>query len=121
VLEKVPDRVAQLVTERVGIPTIGIGAGPHTDGQVLVLHDLLGYFDKFLPKFAKRYANLHATIGEAIGRFKSEVEAHTFPGPEHVFPIADDEWVRLVQTLHDAGAPRTIAPADDSVDSTRAY
>ena len=106
VMEKVPDRVAQLVTERVGIPTIGIGAGPNTDGQVLVLHDLLGYFDKFLPKFAKRYANLHGTIGEAIGRFKAEVEAHEFPGPEHVFPIADEEWARLLEALPDTpGAP----------------
>ena len=99
VMEKVPDRVAQLVTEHVGIPTIGIGAGPNTDGQVLVLHDLLGYFDRFLPKFAKRYANLHGTIGEAIGRFKAEVEAHEFPGPEHVFPIADEEWARLLEAL----------------------
>jgi len=121
VLEKVPDRVAQLVTERVRIPTIGIGAGPGTDGQVLVLHDLLGYFDKFLPKFAKRYANLHATIGEAIGRFKSEVEAHTFPGPEHVFPIADEEWSRLLETLEGTDARRDIALPDDSADAGRTY
>ena len=121
VLEKVPDRVAQLVTERVGIPTIGIGAGPHTDGQVLVLHDLLGYFDKFLPKFAKRYANLHATIGEAVGRFKSEVEARAFPGPEHVFPIADEEWTRLLQDLQGADARRPGAAPDDAADATPMY
>lgn len=121
VLEKVPDRVAQLVTERVGIPTIGIGAGLHTDGQVLVLHDLLGYYDKFLPKFAKRYAHLHATIGEAINRFKSEVEARTFPGAEHTFPIADEEWARLLHQLHDGDRVRTIAPPDDSADATSTY
>ena len=121
VLEKVPDRVAQLVTERVGIPTIGIGAGSMTDGQVLVLHDLLGYFDKFMPKFAKRYANLHSTIGDAIGRFKSEVETHAFPAPEHVFSIADEEWERLLQSLQDANPPRAVAPPDDSVDATRTY
>lgn len=121
VLEKVPDRVAQLVTERVGIPVIGIGAGLHTDGQVLVLHDLLGYFDKFLPKFAKRYAHLHATIGEAVARFKSEVEARTFPGPEHSFSIDDEEWTALLQSIQDAKPARTFAAHDDSVDATRAY
>jgi len=121
VLEKVPDRVAQLVTERVGIPVIGIGAGLHTDGQVLVLHDLLGYFDKFLPKFAKRYAHLHATIGEAVARFKSEVEARTFPGPEHSFSIDDEEWTALLQAIQDAKPARTFAAHDDSVDATRAY
>lgn len=121
VLEKVPDRVAQLVTERVGIPTIGIGAGLHTDGQVLVLHDLLGYFDKFLPKFAKRYANLHSTIGEAIARFKSEVEARTFPGAEHVFPIADEEWAGLLQSLRSANPARASPAIDDSADATRTY
>jgi 3-methyl-2-oxobutanoate hydroxymethyltransferase len=121
VLEKVPDRVAQLITERVGIPTIGIGAGPHTDGQVLVLHDLLGYFDRFLPKFAKRYANLHATIGEAIARFKSEVEAHAFPAAEHVFPIADAEWAKLLQSLQNTDPARARVALDDTADAGRAY
>jgi len=121
VLEKVPDRVAQLITERIGIPTIGIGAGPRTDGQVLVLHDLLGYFDRFLPKFAKRYANLHSTIGEAIARFKSEVEAHTFPAAEHVFPIADGEWAELLQSLQNVKPARAGVRVDATADATRAY
>lgn len=121
VLEKVPDRVAQLITDRIGIPTIGIGAGLHTDGQVLVLHDLLGYYDKFLPKFAKRYANLHSTIGEAIGRFKSEVEARTFPGAEHIFPIADEEWAGLLQSLQSAKPARASPLIDDSADATSTY
>jgi 3-methyl-2-oxobutanoate hydroxymethyltransferase len=121
VLEKVPDRVAQLITERIGIPTIGIGAGPNTSGQVLVLHDLLGYFDRFLPKFAKRYANLHGTIGEAIGRYKAEVETRAFPGPEHVFPINDAEWNALVKSLETPGAAPIRSGADPSADTSSPY
>ena len=122
VLEKVPDRVAQLITERVGIPTIGIGAGPHTSGQVLVLHDLLGYFDRFLPKFAKRYANLHTTIGDAIGRFKSDVEARAFPGPEHVFTMGDAEWNALIRSVHDdAAVPPERTETATSVDTSSPY
>ncbi len=122
VLEKVPDRVAQLITERVHIPTIGIGAGPHTDGQVLVLHDLLGYYDRFMPKFAKRYANLHATIGEAIAQYKSEVESRAFPAAEHTFAIREEEWAALLQMLEDPEpAHLPSAFADETADAARVY
>lgn len=79
VLEAVPVEVAKSITEAVSIPTIGIGAGPHCDGQVLVLYDLLGLFDKFVPKFVKPYAHLKADALQALRRFKEEVQCQKFP------------------------------------------
>ncbi len=79
VLEAVPMGLARNITGRLKIPTIGIGAGPHCDGQVLVLYDLLGLFEKFMPKFAKQYADLRTTTLEAIRRYKEEVELGKFP------------------------------------------
>ena len=80
VLEAVPAELAKTITERVAIPTIGIGAGPHCDGQVLVLYDLLGLFDDFLPKFVKPYAHLKADALQALRHYKDEVEQGKFPG-----------------------------------------
>lgn len=85
VLEAVPAPVARAVTEAVTIPTIGIGAGPHCDGQVLVTHDVLGLFDRFTPKFVKRYAELGKVAVEAMAAYRAEVESGAFPGPEHCF------------------------------------
>ena len=79
VLEAVPTALAQSITQAVSIPTIGIGAGPHCDGQVLVLYDLLGLFDEFVPKFVKPYAHLKADALQALRRFKEEVERRKFP------------------------------------------
>jgi 3-methyl-2-oxobutanoate hydroxymethyltransferase len=79
VLEAIPAELAKIVTEQVAIPTIGIGAGPHCDGQVLVLYDLLGLFDDFVPKFVKPYAHLKADALQAIRRYKEEVEQGKFP------------------------------------------
>lgn len=79
VLEAIPADLARRVTESVSIPTIGIGAGPHCDGQVLVLYDLLGLFDDFVPKFVKPYAHLKADAVEALTRFKKDVEHGKFP------------------------------------------
>lgn len=79
VLEAMPATLAQSVTQAVSIPTIGIGAGPHCDGQVLVLYDLLGLFDEFMPKFVKPYAHLKADALQALRRFKEEVECQKFP------------------------------------------
>lgn len=95
VLECVPDKIAQIITRTLQIPTIGIGAGPHCDGQVLVIHDLLGLFDRYTPKFVKRYLNLSPLILEALTRFKDEVGRGTFPGPEHTFTIKDEELKKL--------------------------
>ncbi len=80
VLEGMPAEVARRITEAVGVPTIGIGAGPHCDGQVLVLHDMLGLFTRFVPKYVRRYADLHDASLAAIRRFKEEVEKGEFPG-----------------------------------------
>ena len=79
VLEAMPATLAQSMTRAVSIPTIGIGAGPHCDGQVLVLYDLLGLFDEFVPKFVKPYAHLKADALQALRRFKEEVECRKFP------------------------------------------
>ena len=79
VLEAIPASLAQSMTQAVSIPTIGIGAGPHCDGQVLVLYDLLGLFDEFVPKFVKPYAHLKADALQALRRFKEEVECRKFP------------------------------------------
>ena len=85
VLEGVPNALATLVTRAVRIPTIGIGAGPGTDGQVLVLHDMLGLTTGKPPKFVKRYANLAEEIGRAARQYSQEVESGSFPGPEHSY------------------------------------
>ncbi|MCY4131968.1 MAG: 3-methyl-2-oxobutanoate hydroxymethyltransferase [Nitrospira sp.] len=79
VLEAMPAALARSMTQAVSIPTIGIGAGPHCDGQVLVLYDLLGLFDEFAPKFVKPYAHLKADALQALRRFKEEVECRKFP------------------------------------------
>jgi 3-methyl-2-oxobutanoate hydroxymethyltransferase len=83
VLELMPGPVAASVTRAVSIPTIGIGAGPDCDGQVLVLHDMLGLNEGFTPKFLKRYAELGHAVRDAVGRFGHEVRGGTYPGPEH--------------------------------------
>ena len=85
VLELVPAELARRVSEALTIPTIGIGAGPHCDGQVLVCYDLLGINDRFKPKFVKRYAELAQTIRQAVGAYADDVRNGRFPGPEHSF------------------------------------
>ena len=99
VVEGVPDRVAGLITERLSIPTIGIGAGKHCDGQVLVLHDALGMFDRFTPKFVKKYASFFETGTKALQDYIADVESGTFPGPEHVYAIPDDVYASVVEEL----------------------
>jgi len=85
VLECVPDEVAKLITEKLNIPTIGIGAGVSCDGQVLVTNDMVGFFDRFVPKFVKQYVKLSVSILDGLKRFKDEVETEKFPGKEHSF------------------------------------
>ena len=99
VLEGLPWQVAGTVTEAVGIPTIGIGAGPRCDGQVLVTNDLLGLFDEFTPKFVKRYTNLRETLLQAFGQFREEVRSGAFPGPEHSFCLEAGEAEKLRRIL----------------------
>ncbi len=83
VLECIPSDLAATITREVGIPTIGIGAGSDCDGQILVLQDMLGLFDKVMPKFVKQYAQLGEQVRQAITTYRDEVTAGTFPGPEH--------------------------------------
>ena len=99
VLEAIPDRVAELISHRLSIPTIGIGAGAGTDGQVLVTHDLLGLFDGFTPKFVKQYATIHAEMARAFALYLDEVKKHAFPAPEHTHSIADEEFRELLALL----------------------
>ena len=85
VLEGMPAPLASEITAAVGVPTIGIGAGPGCDGQVLVVNDLLGLYGEFKPKFVKRYANLGPEIRNAFAQYKKEVEDGSFPGPENSY------------------------------------
>jgi 3-methyl-2-oxobutanoate hydroxymethyltransferase len=89
-LECIPDKLAQVITQSIAIATVGIGAGVHCDGQVLVTHDLLGMFDKFTPKFVKKYAELSPIIKQSIQRYATEVKAGSYPGPEHSFSSEAD-------------------------------
>lgn len=85
VLEMVPALLAKEITERLSVPTIGIGAGPHTDAQILVFHDVVGLYEAFKPRFAKRYLEGGRLIQEALARYAQEVREGLFPGEEHSF------------------------------------
>ncbi len=95
VLECIPQEVARIITEELTIPTIGIGAGVHCDGQVLVINDLLGLFDRYQPKFSKKYVDLSPLILEAVKQYKNDVEHQTFPGPEQSFMMDVEEFRKL--------------------------
>lgn len=95
VLECVPDLVAKMITEKLKIPTIGIGAGQYCDGQVLVTNDMVGLFDRFVPKFVKQYVKLSVSIADGLKKFKEEVEAGKFPDKEHSFTIKEEELKKL--------------------------
>lgn len=99
VLEAVPDRVAQLVRDRLDIPVIGIGAGGACDGQVLVTHDLLGLFDRFTPRFVRKYEDLHSRMTEAFKGYIGDVAARRFPAPEHSPTIEDHDFSALLKQL----------------------
>ncbi|HET7521292.1 MAG TPA: 3-methyl-2-oxobutanoate hydroxymethyltransferase [Candidatus Limnocylindria bacterium] len=92
VLEAVPARVAERITQALRIPTIGIGAGAGCSGQVLVWHDLLGINEGFMPKFVKRYASVANEIRSGLQQYAAEVRAGTFPAEEHTYPISDEEF-----------------------------
>jgi 3-methyl-2-oxobutanoate hydroxymethyltransferase len=99
VLESVPTQLAELVSQRLSIPTIGIGAGVGCDGQVLVTHDLLGLFDRFTPKFVKKYAEFHVEMQRAFGEYLQDVQDRTFPAEEHSITMEDVEWQALLKSL----------------------
>lgn len=95
VLELIPEEVAGLITERLSIPTIGIGSGARCDGQILVLHDLLGLTPGWAPRHAKRYVELGELIRHAIATYAKEVREGLFPMPEHTTKMAPEEWEQL--------------------------
>ena len=91
ILECVPDKLARLITGRLAIPTIGIGAGPYCDGQALVTNDMIGLFDRFTPRFVKKYADLWPLLLNAFRRYRDEVEGGKFPTEEHSFTMNASE------------------------------
>lgn len=91
VLEMVTEEVAQIITQKVGVPTIGIGSGRYSDGQVLVLHDIIGLYPKFRPKFAKSYTNVANEIRGALTKYAEEVRNGRFPEVQNIFRMEDDE------------------------------
>lgn len=91
VIEGVPVRVTQMVTDAVDVPTIGIGAGPHCDGQVLVYHDILGIEDRFIPKFVRRYADVKGISLDAVRAFAADVRSGAFPNDDEAYHLSDEE------------------------------
>jgi len=100
VLESMPAQLAEYITQKITIPTIGIGAGPACDGQVLVSHDLLGLFERFTPKFVKKYADLHTEMGRAFSSYIADVQARQFPAAEHIVQMDASEWQIFLQGDH---------------------
>jgi 3-methyl-2-oxobutanoate hydroxymethyltransferase len=95
VLEAIPAKLASMISASVGVPTIGIGAGAGTDGQVLVTHDMLGLFDRFTPKFVRKYANVAGMMRDAFAAYCDDVRSGSFPAPEHEFGMDEDTWHHL--------------------------
>lgn len=94
-MEAVPAEVAKIITRRASIPTFGIGAGPDCDGQVLVIHDMIGMFDRKVAKFVKKYREIGAEIVAALEDYKKEVSERKFPAPEHCYPMPEDVAAEL--------------------------
>ena len=99
ILEAVPAPLGKLIAETVKVPVIGIGAGADVDGQVLVTHDMIGLFDKFVPKFVKQYTKIRPIIIDALKEYKAEVEARQFPGPEHSFKMSAQTMEELKELI----------------------
>jgi len=91
----VPWQLSKMITEMAEVPTIGIGAGPHCDGQVLVIHDLLGLSGGFSPKFVKKYAQLGSVVAKALTSFREEVKSGKFPSFEHSYEMKEEELKKL--------------------------
>jgi 3-methyl-2-oxobutanoate hydroxymethyltransferase len=108
VLECVPAELARIVTAQLRIPTIGIGAGPHCDGQVLVLNDLLGMDDAFTPKFVKRFAEVGGAVRDAVSGYVAEVKARTFPDAEHSFHSSGVRLVPVAPAQEDEEPPDAV-------------
>jgi 3-methyl-2-oxobutanoate hydroxymethyltransferase len=99
VLESIPARLAELVSQQLSVPTIGIGSGPACDGQVLVTNDLLGLYDRFTPRFVRQYAHLFTEMERAFREYQSDVRSRSFPAAEHAVDMKDEEWEKLQEML----------------------
>lgn len=106
VLESVPAPVAKVITAKIDIATIGIGAGAGCDGQVLVFHDALGMFDDLLPRFVRRYANVGEIMVNALATYRDEVRERVFPTEEHTYPMKDEELEAFLVELERAEKER---------------
>ncbi len=95
VLEAIPAAVAEAMMERLEIPVIGIGAGPATDGQVLVFHDLLGIYDGHVARFAKRYGDVRSHMVAGVAEYAADVRGRAFPAPQHCYSIDDEQLARF--------------------------
>jgi 3-methyl-2-oxobutanoate hydroxymethyltransferase len=98
-LEAIPPEVSKIITQNAQVPIIGIGAGPHVDGQCLIVHDMIGMFEAFTPKFVKKYANVGEQIVQAVEAFKEDVTKGAFPGPEHCYGMPEEEVQKLEQYI----------------------
>lgn len=98
-VEAVPPEITKIITERSNIPIISIGAGPYCDGQLLIVHDMLGWFDSFTPKFVKKYCDLYGTITGALKQYVQDVKSRVFPAPEHNYKITADELAKVLERL----------------------
>ncbi len=114
VLECIPQEVAAIITEKLHIPTIGIGAGPHCDGQILVFHDMVGLTSGSMPKFVKKYADLQAVLGEAIGRYRDEVRRGDFPDDSHAYHLKAGVIDELRGRRRRKPAPASADSQDDA-------
>ncbi len=101
ILECIPHQLAKIISEKLTIPVIGIGAGNFCDGQVLVTHDMLGLISRFKPRFVKQYLDLNSQIEDAVNRFKSDIENNEFPGEEHSFKMKEDILKKLLKKLEE--------------------
>lgn len=110
-VEAVPAEIAALIHDRLTIPVLSIGAGGACDGQLLIVHDVLGLFEAFTPRFVRRYANLAEEMSTAFRLYRDEVRTGHFPGPEHQYPIAQEELELLRARLGDREALLGLAPA----------
>jgi 3-methyl-2-oxobutanoate hydroxymethyltransferase len=102
-LELVPDRVCEMITQRAGVPVISLGSGPNAHGQLLIFHDMFGLYPRFTPKMAKKYADAGKLIGDGLKQYVAEVTGKTFPGPENWFGIKDEEYAELERLVKAEG------------------
>ena len=98
-VECVPAEVARMIRERASVPIYSIGSGPHCDGQLMIVHDMIGLFERFVPKFVKRYANVSPILLEAFASYHREVKAGDFPQDEHLYSMVEGELERLEQAV----------------------